>query len=76
MTHDLRWMVGGTAAITLLLVGAIGLVIRVAVLRRLQRFETAARQIAAGDLEQRVPGRRQRHHLAGWRASSTPWPIR
>ena len=55
MTRDLRWMVAGTAAITLLLVGAIGLVIRVAVLRRLQRFETAAREIAAGDLAQRVP---------------------
>ena len=55
MARDLRWMVGGTAAITLLLVGAIGVVIRVAVLRRLQRFETAARQIAGGDLERRVP---------------------
>jgi PAS domain S-box-containing protein len=55
MTHDLRWLVGGTAAITLLLVGAIGVVIRVAVLRRLQRFETTARQIAAGDLAKRVP---------------------
>lgn len=55
MAHDLRWMVGGTAAITLLLVGAIGVMIRVAVLRRLQRFETAARQIAEGDLEKRVP---------------------
>jgi PAS domain S-box-containing protein len=55
MTHDLRWLVGGTAAITLLLVGAIGLLIRMAVLRRLQRFETAARQIAGGDLAQRVP---------------------
>ena len=55
MTKDLRWLVGGTAAITLLLVGAIGVVIRVAVLRRLQRFETTARQIAGGDLVQRVP---------------------
>ena len=55
MAHDLRWLVGGTAAITLLLVGAIGVVIRVAVLRRLQRFETTARQIAGGDLAQRVP---------------------
>jgi len=55
MAHDLRWLVGGTAAITLLLVGAIGVVIRVAVLRRLQRFETTARQIAGGDLVQRVP---------------------
>ena len=55
MAHDLGWMVGGTAAITLLLVGAIGVVIRVAVLRRLQRFETVARQISGGDLEKRVP---------------------
>ncbi len=55
MSRDLRWLVWGTAAITLLLVGAIGIVIRFAVLRRLQRFETTARQIAAGDLEQRVP---------------------
>jgi PAS domain S-box-containing protein len=55
MSRDLRWLVWGTAVITLLLVGAIGIVIRFAVLRRLQRFETTARQIAAGDLEQRVP---------------------
>ena len=54
-TRDLRWLVATTAAITLLLVGAIGTVIRFAVLRRLQRFETAARQIAAGDLGRRVP---------------------
>ena len=49
----MRWLVASTAAITLLLVGAIGTVIRFAVLRRLQRFETAARQIAGGE---RVPG--------------------
>ena len=55
MSRDLRWLVGGASAITLLLVGAIGLIIRMAVLRRLQRFETAARKIAGGDLEQRVP---------------------
>lgn len=55
MTADLRWLVGGTALISLLLVGAIGVVIRLAVLRRLQRFETAARQIASGDFTQRVP---------------------
>jgi PAS domain S-box-containing protein len=54
MTRDLRWMVLATAVITLLLLGAIGVVIRLAVLRRLQRFETAARQIAGGDLGQRV----------------------
>ena len=55
MTHDLRWLVGGTAVITLLLVGTIGMIIRVAVLRRLQRFESTARRIAGGDLAQRVP---------------------
>ncbi len=55
MSRDLRWLVAGTAAITLLLVGAIGVIIRVAVLRRLQRFETTARKIASGDLAQRVP---------------------
>lgn len=55
MTRDLRWLVAGTGVITLLLVGAIAIVIRFAVLRRLQRFETAARQIAAGDLGRRVP---------------------
>jgi PAS domain S-box-containing protein len=55
MNKDLRWLVAVTAVLTLLLVSAIALVIRVAVLRRLQRFETTARIIAAGDLERRVP---------------------
>ena len=55
MDRDLRWMVVGTAAISLLLVGAIGAVFRLSVLRRLQRFETTARLIAAGDLARRVP---------------------
>lgn len=55
MTRDLRWLVAGTAALTLLLVGAIGVVIRFVLLRRLQRFETTARQIAEGDLGRRVP---------------------
>lgn len=53
--RDLRWMVGVSAALTLLLVAAIGLVVRLVVLRRLQRFETTARQIADGDLARRVP---------------------
>jgi PAS domain S-box-containing protein len=52
---DLRWMVVGTSAITLLLIGAIGLVIRFFLLRRLQKIETAARQIANGALDRRVP---------------------
>jgi len=55
MTADLRWMVAGTGALTLLLVGAIVLVVRLSVLRRLQRFETTARLIVAGDLARRVP---------------------
>ena len=55
MTQDLRWMVAGTGALTFVIVGAIALVIRVSVLRRLQRFETTARLISQGDLERRVP---------------------
>lgn len=53
--RDLRWMVAVSAAITLLLVAAIGMVVRLVVLRRLQRFETTARLIAKGDLGRRVP---------------------
>ncbi len=55
MNKDLRWMAAGTGALTLGLVGAIALVIRLVVVRRLQRFETTARLIAAGDLDHRVP---------------------
>jgi PAS domain S-box-containing protein len=55
MTRDLRWLVGGTGILTFVIVGAIALVIRVSVLRRLQRFETTARLISQGDLERRVP---------------------
>jgi PAS domain S-box-containing protein len=55
MNEDLRWMVAGTAALTLALIALVALVVRFAVLRRLQRFETTARRIADGDLERRVP---------------------
>jgi PAS domain S-box-containing protein len=55
MNRDLRWMVAGSGALTLLLVAAIALIVRFAVLRRLQRFETTARLIADGDLSRRVP---------------------
>ena len=41
--------------------------IRVFVLRRLQKFETTARQIAAGDLERRVPA--QGHDTLAWLAN-------
>ena len=55
MNRDLRWMVAGTGGLTLLLTGVIALIVRGLVLRRLQRFETTARQIANGDLDKRVP---------------------
>jgi PAS domain S-box-containing protein len=55
MMRDLRWLVAGTGALTLLLVITIALVIRHFVLRRLQRFETTARLIAGGDFGRRVP---------------------
>lgn len=55
LARDLWWMIGGSGLIAFVLAGAIGLVVRLVVLRRLQRFETVARQIAAGDLERRVP---------------------
>ncbi|MCX6551683.1 MAG: ATP-binding protein [Acidobacteria bacterium] len=55
MNHDLWWMVIGSCTLTLFLVAAIALVVRTVVLKRLQRFETTARLIAAGDLGRRVP---------------------
>jgi PAS domain S-box-containing protein len=55
MTRDLRWLVAGTGVLTFFIVGAIFIVIRVSVLRRLQRLETTARLVSQGDLNQRVP---------------------
>jgi PAS domain S-box-containing protein len=55
MNDDLRWLVVGAGALALLLIAAIAAIVRVVVMRRLQRFETTARQIAAGDLDKRVP---------------------
>jgi PAS domain S-box-containing protein len=55
MDRDLRWMVAGSAALAFLLVGAVAGIVQVLVLRRLQRFDTAARLIADGDLDRRVP---------------------
>jgi PAS domain S-box-containing protein len=57
MNADLRLLVIGTSVLALVLIGTIGLVVRLVVLRRLRRFETTARLIAAGDLERRVPAR-------------------
>jgi PAS domain S-box-containing protein len=55
MTRDFRWMVAGSGLMTFMLVGAIALVVRIVVVRRLQRIESTARQIASGDLAKRVP---------------------
>lgn len=55
MNGELRWMVAGTAALAFVLILLIAAIVRLVVLRRLQRFETTARAIAAGDLERRVP---------------------
>ncbi len=52
---DMRWLAVVSGAIALLLVAAIGVVVRLVILRRLQRFETTARLISQGDLERRVP---------------------
>ncbi len=50
VNRDLRWLVGGSGGLALILIGLIAVVVRTFVLRRLQRFETTARQIADGDL--------------------------
>jgi len=55
MTRDLGWMVAGTGALTFVIVGAIFVVIRVSVLRRLQRLEMTARLVSQGDLKRRAP---------------------
>lgn len=55
MDADLPWLVAGTGGLALLLIGALALVLRLALLRRLQRFETTARLVAGGDLTRRVP---------------------
>jgi PAS domain S-box-containing protein len=52
---DVRWIALGSGGLALVLLVAIGGVVRVVVLRRLRRFEQAARGIAAGDLTRRVP---------------------
>lgn len=55
MNADLRWLVAASGSLALLLITGIALVVRLAVLQRLRRFEVTARLIAAGDLERRVP---------------------
>jgi PAS domain S-box-containing protein len=55
MTGDLRWLVAGTGALTFFIVGAIFILIRLSILRRLQRLEATARLVSQGDLERRAP---------------------
>ncbi len=55
LNGDFRWMAAGSGGLALVLVVLIALVVRIFVLRRLQRFETTARLIAGGDLDHRVP---------------------
>lgn len=55
MTRDLRMMVAGAGALTFAIVGAIFVVIRLSVLRRLRDLETTARLVSEGHLEQRAP---------------------
>lgn len=55
LASDLDWMVAGSGLLALAVILGIGAIIRLAILRRLQRFELAARHIAAGHLTERVP---------------------
>ena len=55
MNSELRYFVMVTALIALGLIALIAIIVRVAILHRLQRFETTARLIAGGDLNRRVP---------------------
>ncbi len=53
--RDVRWLVAVTGAISLGLLVAIAVIVRLFLLRRLRQFEAAARAIAAGQLECRLP---------------------
>ncbi len=55
MDRDLRTLVIASGALALLLIAVIAAIVRIVLLRRLQRFETTARLIAKGDLDRRVP---------------------
>jgi len=55
ITGDLRWLVAGTGALTFFIVGVIFILIRLSILRRLQRLEATARLVSQGDLERRAP---------------------
>lgn len=55
MSADMRRLVGGSSLLAFALIAVIAVIVRVVVMRRLQRFETTARLIAEGDLARRVP---------------------
>ncbi len=48
------WMAGGVALIAMVLLGGVTLVVRVLVLRRLERIETTTRAMTDGDFSRRV----------------------
>jgi PAS domain S-box-containing protein len=54
---DLRWMVAVSGAIALLLLAVIGVVVRLVILKRLQRLESSARLMSQGDLSRRATAR-------------------
>lgn len=54
LREDSAWILGGTAALALLLLGGLGIVLRRLILVRLARLGRAARSIAKGDLEERA----------------------
>lgn len=53
--RDTRWLVLVTGAIAVGLLVSITISVRLIILRRLERFEAAARAIAGGELERRLP---------------------
>jgi PAS domain S-box-containing protein len=53
--HDLGRMLLVSVLLALVVMGGVAATVRVAIVRRLKRFEPVARAIAAGDLERRLP---------------------
>ena len=55
MDHDVRSLMVVTGLLALGLIGVIAVTVRLVILKRLERVESAARGIASGDLKRRVP---------------------
>jgi PAS domain S-box-containing protein len=54
-SRDLRSIVAITGVLALGLIAGIAVLVRLVVLKRVDRLETAARQVVSGDLDRRVP---------------------